>query len=159
MLNHDDDPETGTLMTWDEVRQLEKEGITIGGHSMTHPRLSRLTEEGQCKEIGECKRRIQEELGHAIDAFAYPYGSSMDYTSLTESIVKECGYAYAVSNRDGPVLSGANPWALRRIWVDGTDCLPSFCDKVDGRLDGLALLDSGPGIRAWRVMNRLLGTK
>ena len=158
MLDHDDDPNTATLMTWDEVKQLEAQGIAIGGHSMTHPRLSRLTEEEQREEIGACKRRLEEKLGHAIETFAYPYGSALDYTPLTESIVKESGYAFAVSNRYGSVVPGANPWALRRIWVDRTDTLHTFCAKVTGKMDGLALLDSGPGIRARRAMNRLLGT-
>ena len=158
MLDHDDDPKTGTLMTWDEVRKLEAQGITIGGHSMTHPRLSQLTEAEQREEIGTCKRRLEDELGHAIETFAYPYGSALDYTPRTELIVEESGYALALSNRYGSVVPGANPWALRRIWVDRTDTLQTFCAKVRGKMDGLALLDSGPGIRVRRVLNRLLGT-
>ena len=159
MLDHDDNPATSTLMTWDEAKQLEAQGVTIGGHGMTHRRLSGLNEEEQREEIGGCRLRIEEALGHPVEAFAYPFGSSLDYTSLTESLVQESGYDFALSNRYGPVTPGANRWALRRIWVDRTDGIGAFQAKVEGRMDGLALLDSGLGIRARRAVNRLLGIR
>jgi len=61
----------------------------------------------------------------------------------------------AVSNRYGPNPPGADRWTLRRIWIDASDSLPTFQAKVTGRLDSLALLDSGWGLRARRALNRL----
>ncbi|MBM3290001.1 MAG: polysaccharide deacetylase family protein, partial [Candidatus Hydrogenedentes bacterium] len=52
----DDAPWHGQLMTWDEARELHAAGIAIGGHTMTHPRLSHLTADEQRREIiGSCE--------------------------------------------------------------------------------------------------------
>lgn len=154
MLDHDTDPVTAALLTWDEVRELESIGLTIGAHTLSHRRLSGLPEEEQRREIGGCVEVLEKELGHSISAFAYPFGSAMDYTELTKRLVRESGFAFALSNRYGPNRPGtADPWALRRIWVDATDTLATFEAKVNGRLDLLAVLDSGMGIRARRLLN------
>jgi len=159
MLDHDTAPETAALLTWDEIRGLEAMGFTIGAHTLTHRRLSQLDPEEQREEIAGCARSLEENLGHAPAAFAYPFGSSADYTPLSKQLVRESGFAFAVSNRYGPNGPGADRWALRRIWIDATDTLESFKAKVEGRLDLLAVLDSGAGLRARRALNRMLGVK
>ncbi len=157
MLPHDSDPKTSTLMTWDEVRDLESMGVTIGAHSLTHPRLSALDDAQQHEEIVGCGQRIQHELRHFPESFAYPYGSSLDYDETSISLVREAGYDFAVSNRYGWNDPGANAWTLRRIWIDRTDSFEMFCAKVDGRLDRLRWLDSPLGIHARRTLNSLTG--
>ncbi|HPO12877.1 MAG TPA: polysaccharide deacetylase family protein [Candidatus Hydrogenedentes bacterium] len=154
-----DDPQTSVLMTWDEVRALEGFGVEIGAHGMTHRRLSELSEDEQGAEILESKRIIEAELGHPIRCFAYPYGSTLDYTELTFSLTRKAGFRYAVSNRYGIVPVGAFPWELRRIWIDATDSLASFKAKVDGRLDMLSVLDSPAGSRWRKRFNTLLGLR
>ena len=69
------------------------------------------------------------------------------------------GFAFAFSNRYGPVHADDGPLAFRRIWIDSTDTLKSFEDKVSGRLDVLRLQDSALGIRARRLLNDWLGTR
>lgn len=156
ILDHDSEPETSALMTWDEVRQLESLGFAIGAHTLSHPRLSRLNEEEQRAEIEGSAHRLEKELGHPIDAFAYPFGSCADYDDVSERLVRESGFAYAVSNRYGVNLPGGNPWALRRIWIDATDNLDTFQAKVTGELDALFVLDSRLGVLARRMLNCLL---
>ncbi len=159
VISPEDDPETGALMTWDEVRELETFGVEIGAHGMTHRRLPELSEEEQAEEIRESKRIIEMELGHPIRYFAYPYGSAEDYTELTFALTRKAGFRYAVSNRYGIVPTGTFPWELRRIWIDATDSLESFKAKVDGRLDTLRFLDSPLGLRWRKRLNILLGLR
>ena len=102
---------------------------------------------------------LEGKLGHGVWAFAYPFGSALDYSNLTCGLVREAGFAYAVSNRYGRNDSGADSFALRRIWVDRTDTMDDFKAKVTGRLDYLSVVDSGVGIRARRLANRLLGVR
>lgn len=157
-LAHDRNAETGALMTWEEIRNIESMGWSIGGHSLTHRRLSRLTLAGQTIEIRECTRLLEDNLGHRIKAFAYPFGSALDFNQSSKDIVGACGYSYAVSNRYGVNTPGCDRWALRRIWIDRSDTSYSFRAKVLGGLDRLAWLDSPAGIRARRVVNGLLKT-
>jgi len=151
-----EDPATAALMTWDEVHQLADDGFDIGAHTVTHPHLARLTEDEQRREISESARVITEQLGHAPEAFAYPYGSIADYDEVTACLARESGFQYAVSNRYGANRPGCDRWALRRIWLDSTDTLDTFQAKVTGQLDVLALLDSRAGVALRRGLNRIL---
>ena len=35
------------MLTWDQVRFMQSRGIDFGGHTVTHPFLSRMTSEGE----------------------------------------------------------------------------------------------------------------
>lgn len=154
--DHDSPGDASRLMTWDELRDLVKRGWTVGGHTMTHPRLSALNEPQQREEIAGSKTVLESELGEPVESFAYPFGSALDYTATSKALVQEAGYAFAMSNRYGVIRPGADRWSLRRIWIDRSDTLTSFRAKVEGRLDNLAWLDSPMGIRARRFVNGML---
>jgi peptidoglycan/xylan/chitin deacetylase (PgdA/CDA1 family) len=155
MLPHDSDPSTANLMTWDEVRALHSRGMEIGAHSMTHPRLSQLDPTEQREEIVGSVKRISDELQRPVRSFAYPYGTAKDYNATTIQLVQVAGCLRAVSNRYGTNTTAADKWQLQRIWIDISDDLESFQAKVDGRLDGLALLETRPALGARRMLNRL----
>ncbi|MCL4216860.1 MAG: polysaccharide deacetylase family protein [Candidatus Hydrogenedentes bacterium] len=156
VLPHDTDPATSTLMSWEELRRIEEAGWTVGAHSLTHCRLSTLTEPQQRSEIEGSRRLLEEKLGHAVTAFAYPYGSAADYNEASIRLVKESGYRYAVSNRYGVTTNVSPRWALRRIWIDATDSLAFFRAKITGRLDSLTMLDSPGAIRLRKLLNSAL---
>ncbi len=158
LLTRESDPETDKILSWQELGRLAEAGWQVGAHTLSHSRLTRLNEENQRREIRESKARIEEHLGRPVRAFAYPFGSALDYDETSVRLVREAGFAYAVSNRYGLVRPGGAPWALRRIWVDASDSLETFAAKVEGRLDLLEMLDTGPGIALRRVLNRGLGT-
>lgn len=151
------EPGAGRLMTWEEAREWRCLGLGIGGHTLTHPRLALLDEAGQRAEILGCQERITEHLGAPAAAFAYPYGAAPDFNGTSKRLAAEAGFQFAASNQYGWNAPGADPWALRRIWIDATDSLGAFQAKVDGRLDALARLDSPIGIRLRRALNRGIG--
>jgi peptidoglycan/xylan/chitin deacetylase (PgdA/CDA1 family) len=157
-LQHDPATEENRLMDAEELVLLDKEGIEIGAHTLTHCRLSKLSPEEQRKEIVESTVVLRELLGKPITGFAYPYGSILDFNDVSEKYVKESGCSYAVSNRYGPVESNSNRWAARRIWIDRSDTLEIFQLKVLGKLDGLWVLDSRICMAGRRLFNAVLGT-
>lgn len=154
----DEGDEANRLLTWAEARELEAMGWTLGAHTMNHRRLSHLSEDEQRIEIAACHAAFEEHLGCRACIFAYPYGSSRDYDEASVRLVRESGYAFAVSNRYGPNRPDADRWTLRRIWIDATDALESFQAKVDGRLDGLRALDSRIAVRARSLLNAITGS-
>ena len=158
-LPGDKEPESGILLSPEELREAAARGMTIGGHTRSHPRLSSLGRAEQVEEIAGCKADLESLLGQPVTTFAYPYGSALDYSPLSVEIAREAGLTLACSNRYGPVKPSDLPFALRRIWIDRTDTLWSFEDKVSGRLDALQIQDSALGIRARRWLNRRLGTE
>lgn len=155
-LPRDPDPETGRILAPDEIQTLRQRGIAIGGHTRTHPRLAALPPEAQAAEISGCKADLEAILGESIDAFAYPYGSALDYNATSRKTAIQAGFTVICSNRYGPVYPIDAPFDLRRIWIDSTDTPASFEAKVSGRFDLLCMQDSAWGIRARRLLNAAL---
>jgi peptidoglycan/xylan/chitin deacetylase (PgdA/CDA1 family) len=66
----------GQLLDWNELRAIADSGIEIGGHSLSHPYLPRLVVKDAKREIIESKHVIEDRIGCAVQAFAYPYGKT-----------------------------------------------------------------------------------
>jgi peptidoglycan/xylan/chitin deacetylase (PgdA/CDA1 family) len=64
------------LMRWSEVRQIAQAGITIGCHTVNHPRLPRLSEAEIEVELRVSRTEIEDRIGKTVDTFAYPYGET-----------------------------------------------------------------------------------
>jgi peptidoglycan/xylan/chitin deacetylase (PgdA/CDA1 family) len=63
-------------MTWDQIRELDRSGLaTIGNHSVNHINLSLMSREGAFEEMKRGKCRIEEQIGHSVDHFCYPFGA------------------------------------------------------------------------------------
>ncbi len=63
------------LLDWAALGRLAEQGVTIGSHTMTHPRLTRLDRAGLERELRGSAERIEAELGVRPAWLAYPYGS------------------------------------------------------------------------------------
>ncbi len=98
---------------WDEIRMLDQSGlINIGGHTIDHPNLPTLSVDQQRQEIIDGKAEIEQQLGHPILDFAYPYGS---FDANTVQLVKDAGYESAVSTIPGTQQGAGNLYSLYRI--------------------------------------------
>ncbi len=87
----------GLWMSWEMAREMRDAGMSIGGHTVSHPVLARLSVERQREEIAGCAQRLSEELGVAMRWFAYPVGSRGTFTPLTRMILRDCGVELAFS--------------------------------------------------------------
>ena len=96
-----------TWMTWEMVREMRRSGMDIGGHTVTHPILARLTAEQQWREVSECKARIEAELGEPIEAFSYPVGAPDCFDDTTRSCLERAEYRWAFSFSGGFTAPGA----------------------------------------------------
>jgi peptidoglycan/xylan/chitin deacetylase (PgdA/CDA1 family) len=102
------------MLSWDEVRSMKKHGIDFGGHTVTHPYLSRLSPEAMAWEISECKRRIETELQADVAHFAYPNGRSEDFTRYSKAALRQAGYQTAVTTIWGLNYVTTDRMELRR---------------------------------------------
>ena len=104
-------------LSWEGVKHLSENGHTIGGHTVTHARLSELQEHMQREEIIRDKVRIEAVLEKEITMFAYPFGQSTDYTSATKKIVSDIGYTSAFTTESGFVYR-EDTFALSRLCIE-----------------------------------------
>ncbi|MDB4969228.1 MAG: polysaccharide deacetylase, partial [Myxococcales bacterium] len=112
------------MLTWDEVRRTMKL-TTYGGHSHTHPILSRLDADAAEREIRTCKERIAAETGRAPKTFAYPNGRPSDYTPETQQILRRHGFEVAFSTSEGIAGSDSDWMAVKRLPTEAAD-IPDF---------------------------------
>lgn len=103
------------LMNGEQLKALAASGhVEIGGHTLTHPRLSKLAPEQQAHEIQENKRQLEALLGHPLLSFAYPYGD-MDESAKAQAMA--AGYRFAVATNSGPRAMHQDPFRIRRIAI------------------------------------------
>lgn len=119
--NWDKIPSLLLPLSWDEIREMRASRlITIGSHTVTHPILSRCTNEEQCCEIKHSHNRIKAELGEDCKLFAYPNGQAADYNQYTIQSLKELDYVGAVTTVFGYAQRN-NPdnFHLKRFGTEG----------------------------------------
>jgi peptidoglycan/xylan/chitin deacetylase (PgdA/CDA1 family)/CelD/BcsL family acetyltransferase involved in cellulose biosynthesis len=85
------------LLTWDQIRLMKAHGIDFGGHTVTHPFLSRLLPSQAAWEVSECKRRVEAELQQPVYYFAYPNGREEDLGPFNKEVLRSAGYRAAMT--------------------------------------------------------------
>ena len=85
-------------LTWDQVRQLKKEGVTIGAHSHRHFSLPGMTKEAARADLEHSLRRFEQELGERPALFAYPFG---EWDAGVKQMVQELGHVVAFGQHSG----------------------------------------------------------
>jgi peptidoglycan/xylan/chitin deacetylase (PgdA/CDA1 family)/CelD/BcsL family acetyltransferase involved in cellulose biosynthesis len=96
------------MLTWEQIRLMNANRIDFGGHTVTHPFLSKLTPSEAAWEISESKRRIEEELQQLVHYFAYPNGREDDFAAWSGDLLRAAGYQAAMTTR----------WGINYPWTD-----------------------------------------
>jgi peptidoglycan/xylan/chitin deacetylase (PgdA/CDA1 family) len=121
------------FMTWEEIMDLRKNGVSIGGHTATHKILSAIKLVESENEILESKKEIEERIQAKIYSFAYPHGKKADIDfDVHPKILQRCGFKLAVTTVGGfnsMDRKGQN-LTLRRMGVSYEDNLNMFELKV-----------------------------
>jgi peptidoglycan/xylan/chitin deacetylase (PgdA/CDA1 family) len=81
--------DTKGFISWNQARELEKFGMTIGSHGHNHLNFLKLNNQEALQELMLSKNIIQEKLGCAIDSFSFPFGF---YNKRLINLAKQAGY-------------------------------------------------------------------
>ena len=127
-------------MTWDQIREMSQNGISIGAHSISHRSLPTLTLEEVHYELVESKTRLEQQLGQPVRFFAYPFGAFRDLNRDIADLVAESGYTCAVTSLSGTSGANTDPYALRRTEVETVDGMYVFARAMSGALDSWIVL-------------------
>lgn len=107
---------TNELMTWEQIREAKKKGITIGSHTHSHRVMSTLPHSEQMEELRVSKQILERELEVQIKSVAYPVGGVRDYNRETEKFAKSAGYELGFSfQTGGNRLDQMSPFSVSRI--------------------------------------------
>lgn len=111
-------------MTREELRAVAAHPlVTIGAHSHGHEALTLLPLDEARLSIDLARQRTQEWLGRSVQHFAYPSGL---HDAKLVSLVREMGFASAMSNHAGHWRSPDVRYEIPRISVGRYDSLDKF---------------------------------
>jgi len=108
-----------SYMTWQQMREMQNNGVSFANHSASHDYLIRQQpgENSQqwkariTSDIQRAQKRLKTELGTAPRLFAYPYG---EYNTALANIINKMGYV-AFGQHSGPAGIHDDTRALSRF--------------------------------------------
>lgn len=121
-----------SYMTWEQLKEMEANGITIESHTYTHPKLEELPDDEIRSELLNSKALLEENLGHPVEFLAYPTGT---YNLHIAGIAQDAGYKGAFTIKYGIVDCGSNFFALERVPIFNTaqNTMKNFYERIAWR--------------------------
>jgi peptidoglycan/xylan/chitin deacetylase (PgdA/CDA1 family) len=108
-------PLNGTMLNWNEVREMRKAGISFGAHTASHPSLPHIPLEEARKEILESKNVLESQLDEPIKHFSYPNpGDRINFNGELKGMLQSAGYNSATTSEPGYIKPGDDFFQLNR---------------------------------------------
>ena len=104
-------------MTWDQIRELAREGVTIGSQTASHLHMAGSSLARVAADLEKSNARFEKELGKIPGLFAYPYGEAS--TEVFKQTIKS-GFVAAFGQHSGVLHSDANFYFLPRFAMNET---------------------------------------
>jgi peptidoglycan/xylan/chitin deacetylase (PgdA/CDA1 family) len=142
--------------SWPDLLELDKEGVDVESHSMTHPQLTKKTQKFHgarhllspeeydqflTEETAGAKAVLEQHLGKKIKYFAYPYG---DYNKQVEAKAIAAGYEAIFTVADNPVHITTDIYAIGR-YIITKPVEHAFAAYLKQGALSLAQVDPAPG--------------
>jgi peptidoglycan/xylan/chitin deacetylase (PgdA/CDA1 family) len=138
-------PVGSAVLSWDELRELVRDGLMVAPHTRNHPAIPALRPEEAVEEIRQAGADLRREIGVVPPLFAYPFGMMQPWI---EPLLEAEGMSAAFTMVPGANVMGiANRWRLCRRAVNGGKSLTDFA---------LSLVSSYARLQHWH-WNRMSG--
>jgi peptidoglycan/xylan/chitin deacetylase (PgdA/CDA1 family) len=141
------------ILTADELRALHAHGVEIGGHTVTHPDLTRLAPGLARTELERGRQELETILAAPVTVAAYPFGRA------TPETIAACGAAgFEAACRTSGAGSWSAPLNLPRQDMDNGCTIVSLRLKRADQYETLMRFRAGRAgrrmIRLWRRVTR-----
>jgi peptidoglycan/xylan/chitin deacetylase (PgdA/CDA1 family) len=121
-------------LTWDRLRTMDRNGIDIQSHSITHADLTELSGKNDqvsrkklFEEIYLSRRIIELYLDKKVDFFAFPYGR---YDLHLAKLAADAGYKRVFSTDYGSNIISRDNFCLRRSHIKSSYSLHYFKNLI-----------------------------
>jgi peptidoglycan/xylan/chitin deacetylase (PgdA/CDA1 family) len=111
------------LLDWDGLAEVAAQGVTLGSHSRSHPRLPGVGDDALVAEVAGSADDLEARTGIRPTAFCYPYGRVDDRVATAVAD----RYRYACTTELRPLSTGDRRERLPR--------LDAFYLRAPGRLE------------------------
>lgn len=130
--DYDDGVAHSDLMSETEMREWARQGMEVGSHTLSHPRLPDLSESDARNQIQGSRTELEQILGQPVTAFCYPYGAE---SAGLRILAREAGYTNATTTQTGLARPDDDPFGLPRVTVARSTHLLRFLQKCLTRLE------------------------
>jgi len=108
-------PSKGLMLTPEMVCNLDRHGIEIGAHTISHPILTSLEDAAALDEIRGSKEALEAILDKPVRLFAYPNGKAgKDFDARHVSMVRQAGFDAAFTTAVGAITASQDRFQLPR---------------------------------------------
>jgi peptidoglycan/xylan/chitin deacetylase (PgdA/CDA1 family) len=114
-------------LSGDQLRDLDRAGMTVGAHTWDHQRIDRLTDDQWATQLDQPRAQLAEILGHPVDLMAYPFGV---WSQEALGHVATAGYRAAFQLSD-PQDTAQPLLTIRRIMPPPTWDGPTLLSHLD----------------------------
>ena len=103
------------FISWSQLQTLLTDGMKIGSHSRSHPRLNRIKDPAKLwDQIYTSKTILESQLETPVEEFAYPYGL---YNAKAAAAVKQAGYRAGRGCCSGIAHTSSDVFTLKAVMV------------------------------------------
>lgn len=125
-------------LTWEEIREMTKNNIEIGSHSLSHYNLLKYKKNENYetylarirREIFLSKEILESKIGSKVKFFAYPYGV---YSPIIKNLVIQAGYEGILNANSMNNTLTVDPFSLNRQIIFGQNSFNSFIRILNQR--------------------------
>jgi peptidoglycan/xylan/chitin deacetylase (PgdA/CDA1 family) len=101
-------------MSWPQIREMSRSGVTFGAHTQTHQLLPTLDQAAAREEIRASKEAVESALQAPCNLFSYPNG---DHSAETRQLVAAAGFSRAFTTERGAWTPQTDPFSIPRRCV------------------------------------------
>jgi len=105
----------------DEIREMSREGIDIGSHSMRHAWLPKLEGAELRQEVSGSKAKLEKITGSAVNFLSYPLGG---FNKKVRQGAIDAGYLGACATNPGKDYPDNDVYAIKRVRISRTSDNP-----------------------------------
>ncbi|OGC78508.1 MAG: hypothetical protein A2145_02200 [candidate division Zixibacteria bacterium RBG_16_40_9] len=116
-------------LSWEQIKEMAKDGISFGSHTVNHPDLTKLDKKYVDYELKTSKEILEDKLGQEVKFLSYPFGK---YNSFIKARACEFGYKKAFTLYSDGSSNNSDSYAIKRIGVYRFDTPLSLKIKLEG---------------------------
>jgi peptidoglycan/xylan/chitin deacetylase (PgdA/CDA1 family) len=125
------------LLNSSEIGQLLNAGMSIGSHTISHPKLSQMSSEDAWMEISSSRKDFTDSFGIAPWSIAYPFGGTDSVSERELEMAERAGYDCGFTNFGGGFGPKTSRFAIPRMHVTLDMNLAEFEAHVCGLHESL----------------------
>ena len=115
------------LLDWPEIRELHRQGVHFGSHSVGHRSLQRLSLIDATFDLLESQRLLEQGLDSTVTAIAYPFGEA---DPAVRRLAGAVGYLLGLTVRARPSSVLDDPLSVPRLEIRGDESFDQFLTKL-----------------------------